>query len=143
MSGVARLCECACAVLPWGIARARVVLPRPGARVGLDLRSYRRLGAVYSARRVRTSSESYGACCVNSLARRWTLDHENPARRTTLAFLSDTMSDVSVVVVTGASGFIGAHIVKACLERGYDVNACVCVSTHSGSAYLATRLQHI
>jgi nucleoside-diphosphate-sugar epimerase len=35
------------------------------------------------------------------------------------------MSDVSVVVVTGASGFIGAHIVKACLERGYNVNACV------------------
>lgn len=35
------------------------------------------------------------------------------------------MSDVSVVAVTGASGFIGAHIVRECLERGFTVNACV------------------
>ena len=33
--------------------------------------------------------------------------------------------NVSTVVVTGASGFIGSHIVKACLARGYHVNACV------------------
>lgn len=35
------------------------------------------------------------------------------------------MGDVSVVVVTGASGFIGAHIVRSCLLRGFTVNACV------------------
>mmetsp|Transcript_41367 Transcript_41367/g.95843 ORF Transcript_41367/g.95843 Transcript_41367/m.95843 type:complete len:333 (-) Transcript_41367:188-1186(-) len=35
------------------------------------------------------------------------------------------MSGTSVVVVTGASGFIGAHIVRECLERGFTVNACV------------------
>jgi nucleoside-diphosphate-sugar epimerase len=35
------------------------------------------------------------------------------------------MSDISVVTVTGASGFIGSHIVKACLERGFTVHACV------------------
>eukprot|EP00413_Alexandrium_margalefii_P039383 CAMPEP_0204580458 /NCGR_PEP_ID=MMETSP0661-20131031/44074_1 /ASSEMBLY_ACC=CAM_ASM_000606 /TAXON_ID=109239 /ORGANISM="Alexandrium margalefi, Strain AMGDE01CS-322" /LENGTH=331 /DNA_ID=CAMNT_0051589547 /DNA_START=62 /DNA_END=1056 /DNA_ORIENTATION=+ len=35
------------------------------------------------------------------------------------------MSGISVVTVTGASGFIGAHIVRECLERGYKVNACV------------------
>ena len=39
--------------------------------------------------------------------------------------LASLMTDVSIVVVTGASGFIGAHIVKACLQRGYNVNACV------------------
>jgi nucleoside-diphosphate-sugar epimerase len=38
------------------------------------------------------------------------------------------MADVSTIVVTGASGFIGAHIVKACLEKGYNVNACVCAT---------------
>lgn len=35
------------------------------------------------------------------------------------------MADIKVVAVTGASGFIGAHIVRACLQRGYTVNACV------------------
>ena len=35
---------------------------------------------------------------------------------------------IKVVAVTGASGFIGAHIVKCCLERGYDVNGCVCAA---------------
>mmetsp|Transcript_89235 Transcript_89235/g.253039 ORF Transcript_89235/g.253039 Transcript_89235/m.253039 type:complete len:335 (+) Transcript_89235:91-1095(+) len=35
------------------------------------------------------------------------------------------MPEISVVTVTGASGFIGAHIVRECLERGYTVNACV------------------
>eukprot|EP00747_Dinoflagellata_sp_TGD_P062625 gnl/TRDRNA2_/TRDRNA2_153098_c0_seq3.p1 gnl/TRDRNA2_/TRDRNA2_153098_c0~~gnl/TRDRNA2_/TRDRNA2_153098_c0_seq3.p1 ORF type:complete len:328 (+),score=38.25 gnl/TRDRNA2_/TRDRNA2_153098_c0_seq3:74-1057(+) len=35
------------------------------------------------------------------------------------------MSEIKVVAVTGASGFIGSHIVKACLERGFTVNACV------------------
>jgi len=35
------------------------------------------------------------------------------------------MSGINVVVVTGASGFIGAHIVRECLERGYTVHACV------------------
>jgi len=35
------------------------------------------------------------------------------------------MPGISVVTVTGASGFIGAHIVRECLERGYTVNACV------------------
>jgi len=30
-----------------------------------------------------------------------------------------------VIAVTGASGFIGAHIVRECLERGFSVNACV------------------
>ena len=30
-----------------------------------------------------------------------------------------------VVAVTDASGFIGAHIVQVCLERGYDVSASV------------------
>jgi nucleoside-diphosphate-sugar epimerase len=34
-------------------------------------------------------------------------------------------ADISVVVVTGASGFIGSHIVKACLERGFKVHGCV------------------
>lgn len=40
------------------------------------------------------------------------------------------MAQVSTIVVTGASGFIGAHIVKACLQKGYNVNACVCVRPH-------------
>lgn len=35
------------------------------------------------------------------------------------------MGKISVVAVTGASGFIGAHIVRECLERGFTVNACV------------------
>lgn len=35
------------------------------------------------------------------------------------------MASISTVVVTGASGFIGAHIVRECLERGYTVHACV------------------
>jgi len=35
------------------------------------------------------------------------------------------MRDIKVVAVTGASGFIGAHIVKACLQKGLCVNACV------------------
>lgn len=35
------------------------------------------------------------------------------------------MADIKLVAVTGASGFIGAHIVQVCLERGFDVNACV------------------
>merc|ERR1712032_551662 len=35
------------------------------------------------------------------------------------------MSSIKTVAVTGASGFIGAHIVKACLQKGYNVNACV------------------
>eukprot|EP01045_Picozoa_sp_COSAG04_P031159 COSAG04_NODE_5665_length_1535_cov_1.190111_1_plen_108_part_10 len=36
------------------------------------------------------------------------------------------MSGVDTIVVTGASGFIGAHVVKVCVEHGYNVNACVC-----------------
>eukprot|EP00930_Biecheleria_cincta_P085911 TRINITY_DN75279_c0_g1_i1.p1 TRINITY_DN75279_c0_g1~~TRINITY_DN75279_c0_g1_i1.p1 ORF type:complete len:330 (-),score=49.72 TRINITY_DN75279_c0_g1_i1:110-1099(-) len=35
------------------------------------------------------------------------------------------MSEIKLVAVTGASGFIGSHIVKACLQRGFIVNACV------------------
>eukprot|EP00928_Gymnodinium_smaydae_P022308 TRINITY_DN18784_c0_g1_i1.p1 TRINITY_DN18784_c0_g1~~TRINITY_DN18784_c0_g1_i1.p1 ORF type:complete len:334 (-),score=49.23 TRINITY_DN18784_c0_g1_i1:386-1387(-) len=35
------------------------------------------------------------------------------------------MASISIVTVTGASGFIGAHIVRECLERGFNVNACV------------------
>ena len=50
-----------------------------------------------------------------------------PERRRVLLLRAQTMADISVVAVTGASGFIGAHIVKACLERGFNVNACVCV----------------
>ena len=36
-----------------------------------------------------------------------------------------TIPPGSTVAVTGASGFIGSHVVEACLKAGYVVRACV------------------
>ena len=41
-----------------------------------------------------------------------------------------------IVVVTGASGFIGAHIVQVLLERGYTVHACVRNKDDKKNAFL-------
>lgn len=36
-------------------------------------------------------------------------------------------------LITGATGFIGAHLVKACLQRGYDVVALACPNSQTES----------
>lgn len=44
--------------------------------------------------------------------------------------------DISVVAVTGASGFIGAHIVRTLLERNFFVKACVRNRNNSKNQFL-------
>lgn len=55
-----------------------------------------------------------------------------------MAPLADT-----TVLVSGASGYIGAHVVKTLLDRGYSVRGTVrSTSNKSKIAYLQVRLVH-